>query len=147
MTQPNSPNRTLQQTLQQKRAAHAWSCIVKVDGRKTEKNEPDEKFKKRYGSLVRGLSSLVQSDGLGQMLAFLKAKDKNKGNTEHIEAYTNISNWISIEFGVTYKQGETLLEWLLTQETPMYRRVTAEALAYLNWLKRFAEAKDWQDEE
>jgi CRISPR-associated protein Cmr5 len=147
MTQQNSPDRTLQQTLQQKRAAHAWGCVVKVDGRKTEKDEPDEKFKKKYGSLVRGLPALIQSDGLGQTLAFLKAKDKKKGNTEHIEAYNNISHWISIEFGVTYKQGETLLEWLLTQETPMYRRVTAEALAYLNWLKRFAEAKDWQDEE
>jgi CRISPR-associated protein Cmr5 len=137
MTQQNSPNRTLQQTLQQKRAAHAWKCIEKVQAG----------IQKKYGSLVRGLPALIQSDGLGQTLAFLKAKDKNKGNTEHIEAYTNISNWISIEFGVTYKQGETLLEWLLTQETPMYRRVTAEALAYLNWLKRFAEAKGWQDEE
>jgi len=137
MTQPNSPNRTLQQTLQQKRAAHAWKCIEKVQAG----------IQKKYGSLVRGLPALIQSDGLGQMLAFLKAKDKNKGNTEHIEAYSNISNWISIEFGITYKQDETLLEWLLTQETPMYRRVTAEALAYLNWLKRFAEAKGWQDEE
>jgi CRISPR-associated protein Cmr5 len=137
MTQQNSPNRTLQQTLQQKRAAHAWKCIEKVQAG----------IQKKYGSLVRGLPALIQSDGLGQTLAFLKAKDKNKGNTEHIEAYSNISNWISIEFGITYKQGETLLEWLLTQETPMYRRVTAEALAYLNWLKRFAEAKGWQDEE
>jgi CRISPR-associated protein Cmr5 len=137
MTQQNSPNLPLQQTLQQQRAAHAWGCIEKVN----------VGIQKKYGSLVRGLPALIQSDGLGQTLAFLKAKDKNKGNTEHIEAYSNISNWISIEFDFKYKQGETLLEWLLTQETPMYRRATAEALAYLNWLKRFAEAKGWQDEE
>src|ERR1700674_5865997 len=129
-----------QQTLQQRRAAHAWACIENIpDGIQT-----------KYGSLVRGLPALVQSDGLGQMLAFLLAKDgksKNRGNTEHINAYRNISNWISIEFGVTYKKDETLLEWLLTQETPMYRRTTAETLAYLSWLKRFAESKGWQDEE
>ena len=137
MTQQNSSNLPLQQILQQKRAAHAWECIEKVNAG----------IQKKYGSLVRGLPALIQSDGLGQMLAFLKAKDKNKGNTEHIEAYSNISNWINIEFGFTYKEDETLLEWLLTQETSMYRRATAEALAYLNWLKRFAEAKGWQDEE
>jgi CRISPR/Cas system CMR-associated protein Cmr5 small subunit len=40
-----------------------------------------------------------------------------------------------------------MLEWLLKQSTTEYRRATAETLAYLSWLKRFAEAKGWQDED
>lgn len=137
MTPKTMPDRSPQQTLQQRRAVHAWDCIERVP----------ESIQKKYGQLVRGLPSLVQSDGLGQTLAFLKAKDKNKGNSEHIVAYQHVSDWIRKEFDISYGNGETLLEWLLKQETPMYRRASAEVLAYLSWLKRFAEAKGWQEEE
>lgn len=129
---------TQQQTLQQKRAAHAWDCIEKVP----------TGIQKKYGSLVRGLPALVQSDGLGQMLAFLKAVDgrsKNKGNTPEIESYRHISAWASHKDSALDAQGD-LLEWLLKQSTTEYRRATAETLAYLSWLKRFAEAKGWKDE-
>lgn len=127
MTQP-----TQQQTLHQKRAAHAWGCIEKVPAG----------IQKKYGSLVRGLPALVQSDGLGQTLAFLKAKAGGKQDKEHMVAYNHIAGWVSQELGA---QGD-LLEWLLKQSTTDYRRATAETLAYLSWLKRFAEAKGWQDE-
>ncbi len=123
---------TRQQTLQQKRAAHAWVCIEKVP----------TGVQKKYGSLVRGLPALVQSDGLGQTLAFLKAKAGGKPDKEHMVVYNHISAWISQELGPQ----DDLLEWLLLQSTPDYRRATAEVLAYLGWIKRFAEAKDWQDE-
>jgi len=123
MTQPSQ-----QQTLQQKRAAYAWGCIEQVP----------TGVQKKYGSLVRGLPALVQSDGLGQTLAFLKAK----AGIEHMVAYRHIAGWIGQELGA---QGD-LLEWLLKQSTTEYRRATAETLAYLSWLKRFAEAKGWQDE-
>lgn len=123
---------TQQQTLQQKRAAHAWGCIEKVP----------TGIQKKYGSLVRGLPALVQSDGLGQTLAFLKAKAGGKPDKEHMVAYDHIAQWVSQELGA---QGD-LLEWLLKQSTAEYRRATAETLAYLSWLKRFAEAKGWQDE-
>jgi CRISPR-associated protein Cmr5 len=127
MTQP-----TQQQTLQQKRAAHAWGCIEQVPA----------KIQKKYGSLVRGLPALVQSDGLGQTLAFLKAKGGGKPDKEHTVAYNHIAQWVSQELGA---QGD-LLKWLLERSTTEYRRATAETLAYLSWLKRFAEAKGWQDE-
>jgi CRISPR-associated protein Cmr5 len=125
-------NPTQQQTLQQKRAAHAWACIEKVPGG----------IQKKYGSLVRGLPSLIQSDGLGQTLAFLKAKAGGKQDKEHMVAYNHIAAWVQQEFG---GQGD-FLEWLLKQSTTDYRRATAEVLAYLSWIKRFAEAKGWQDE-
>lgn len=125
-------NPTQQQTLQQKRAAHAWACIEKVPAG----------VQKKYGSLVRGLPSLIQSDGLGQTLAFLKAKAGGKQDKEHMVAYNHVAAWMQQELGV---QGD-FLEWLLKQSSTDYRRATAEVLAYLNWLKRFAEAKGWQDE-
>jgi CRISPR-associated protein Cmr5 len=33
------------------------------------------------------------------------------------------------------------LEWILRQDSSTYRRATTESLAFLNWLKRFAEAE------
>jgi CRISPR-associated protein Cmr5 len=136
MTQTNP---SLQQTLQQKRAAHAWACVEEVT------NKPED-FRKKYSSLVRGLLTLIQSDGLGQTLAFLKAKDESDGKTHYILAYKHLSSWATTEDSALKVQDD-FLEWLLKQSTSDYRRATAEVLAYLSWLKRFAEAKGWQDEE
>lgn len=119
-----------QQTLEQRRAAQAWNQTERVD------KMPN---KKEYGSLVRGLPAMIQTDGLGQTLAFLKAKDKD----EHRAAYNNLKEWLKIEFNFT----EDLLPWLINQPSDVYRRVTSETQAYLLWLKRFAEAKGWKSEE
>jgi CRISPR-associated protein Cmr5 len=138
MTQEDK--KSLQQTLQQKRAAHAWECIEKVRDQSS------------YKSQVGRLPALIRSDGLGQTLAFLKAKDgksERRGSTGYIEIYNNISNWIaSPDSGIEakYEQGKDLLDWLIHQDTPTYRRVTVEALAYVSWLKRFAEGAEWKDE-
>ncbi|MCS6872512.1 MAG: type III-B CRISPR module-associated protein Cmr5 [Anaerolineae bacterium] len=124
-----------QQTLQQRRAKHAWDKIQQVDSKSADK-------KKKYGSLVRGLLQLVQTDGLGQMLAFLLAKAGGDSESEHGLAYAHIADWIKTEFKLPDAK---LMEWLLQQPTSEYRRTTAEVIAYINWLKRFAEAKGWKD--
>jgi len=135
---PQPQKQSAQQTLQQRRAKHAWECIEHVD-----QKVPD-KTKKKYGSLVRGLPQLIQTDGLGQMLAFLQAKAGGDSNSEHGLAYAHIASWINTEFKLNNNE---LLEWLLDQSTADYRRTTAEVLAYVNWLKRFAEAKGWKGED
>ncbi|MCE7946719.1 MAG: type III-B CRISPR module-associated protein Cmr5 [Chloroflexi bacterium CFX4] len=127
-----------QQTLQQRRAKHAWNNIEYID------RSVPEKTQKKYGSLVRGLPQLIQTDGLGQMLAFLLAKAGGNEQSEHGLAYAHIADWIKQEFKLTDNK---LIEWLLRQSTADYRRTTAEVLAYINWLKRFAEAKGWKSED
>jgi CRISPR-associated protein Cmr5 len=122
-----------QQTLQQKRAAHAWQCIEKVD--RNHKNDC-----KKYGSLVRGLPAMIQGNGLATSLAFLLAK----GKKEHELAYEHLASWLKDEFPMN---GQDLMIWLLAQPSPTYRQVMSESLAYLTWLKRFAEAKGWNDEQ
>lgn len=119
-----------QQTLQQKRASHAWHAVEEVD---------KKSYKKDYGSLVRGLPAMIQTDGLAHTLAFLKAKGKD----HHVSAYGTISRWVLGELGKG--QGD-LLEHLLNCSTIDYRRATSEALAYLQWLKRFVEARGWKSE-
>jgi len=128
-----SQTQTVQQTTEQRRAAQAWKDIQGVD--KTS-------YKKDYGSLVRGFAAMIQQDGLGSALAFLQAK----GKEHHLMLDKHLSAWVLKEMGESSPNGK-LLQWLLTQDSTTYRRAATETLAYLGWLKRFAEAQGWSDEE
>jgi CRISPR type III-B/RAMP module-associated protein Cmr5 len=108
-----------QQTLQQRRATHAWAQV-------------GERPSGEYVSLVRGLPSMIQSEGLATSLTFLRAK----GKSHHKDAYRHIQLWIQKEFGTQ----EDLLKFVLSLNSNEYRRVASEILAYIGWLKRFSEA-------
>lgn len=125
-----------QQTLQQKRAASAWKQVEETDKRD---------YKNKYGSLVRSLPAMIQTDGLGQMLAFLLAKAKGSHNSEYYAAYEHLSAWLGA--GEQFGFGKDAFTWLLNQDSDTYRQAAAEAQAYLGWLKRFVEAKGWKADE
>ncbi len=125
------------QTLAQQRAQSAWQNINKVDEIKT------NGVKGKYGSLVRGLPAQIQRDGMGPTLAFLYAKGKKE--THHEKVVEHLMSWLSVQFAIPAEQKD-LMTWLLQQDSETYRQVTNEAQAYLFWLKRFAEAKDWKSE-
>ncbi|MEP7288875.1 MAG: type III-B CRISPR module-associated protein Cmr5 [Chloroflexota bacterium] len=129
----NQPTQSQQQTLQQRRAKSAWLNVEQVTH-----------LQKEYGSLVRGLPAMILGEGLGQTLAFLKAKDKNRQDTEHWQVYKDVSDWVVAELRPKPPKIE-LLELVLTCDSNEYRRAATEALAYLSWLKRFAEAKGFAD--
>lgn len=115
-----------QRTLQQLRAAQAWQDVESVAG----------SSQKEYASLVRSLPALIQSDGLATSLAFLCAK----GKTHHEAVYKHLGKWVLKELDA---EGD-FIQWLIHENTGSfkYRQATTETLAYLTWLKRFAEAKD-----
>jgi CRISPR-associated protein Cmr5 len=116
-------------TLEQERAAAAWDCVRSVKG---------QGFEKEYSSLARGAPADIQRNGLGQALAFWRAK--GKGNRANAELFAHVSRWGMGRLGVT---GHTdLLGWVMeTANTEQYRHATVEAMAFLSWLKRFAEAE------
>lgn len=124
------------QTLQQERAASAWAQIEQVEAK-------DEKFRKEYGSLIRGLPAMILSDGLAQTLAFLLAKGREDQTKPHFAAYQHLSVYVCQRLNAD----RDLLQWVLHESSADYRRAASEALAYLHWLKRFVEAKNWQSEE
>jgi len=118
---------------------------------------------------------MVKINGLGQTLAFLLDKagksaedirkaDKNELN-ENALLYKQLEEWlveddsganllISDREGKTLKaeipwankEKRTLIERILSNDSTIYRLVSEEALAYLGWLKRFAEALAFSDE-
>jgi CRISPR-associated protein Cmr5 len=122
------------QTRDQQRAQSAWQNVSRV---------PDDKGKE-YGSLARGLASMIQTNGLGQSLAFLQAKAEGKTDKPHAMLFQHLSGWVGSQ--MSSQKPTDLLRWLITQNSDVYRRATAEALAYALWLRRFAEAKGWGDQ-
>jgi len=126
---------SLPKTLEQQRAHQAWMCVQEVGSK-------SQDFKKKYGSLARKLPMLVLTNGLGQTLAFLKAKGKNDLSDEHTMLFRHLSRWVlsQVAPALTVTNCD-LLNWVLESGSADYRRATLEALAFLNWLKRFAEAE------
>lgn len=130
------------QTLEQKRAAEAWSCVQYVN-----EEIDSHKFKEEYRSTVLKLPSLILTNGLGQSLAFLKSKgkkSKGKGDESNAEerVYLNLQGWLTKPDVINWGRAtqSELIERIMAINSDKYRLVTSEALAFLNWLKRFADA-------
>jgi CRISPR-associated protein Cmr5 len=117
---------SIQRTQEQDRAARAYADVTSVRG---------HSYASKYKSLVRSAPADIQTSGLGQTVAFWRAKGKD----EHGALYQHVSIWLKGKFGYT---GE-LHQWIIDARTSSddYRRATVEAMAYLGWLKRFAEAE------
>lgn len=122
-----------QQKTEQARATAAWSGIDEI-----ENSYPSEK--KKYGTLARKLPAMIQSNGLGQTLAFLRAKGGKKKDAHNLIA-DHIGQWVQSQLKTGKDQD--LLTWIIQQPSDAYRRATTESITFAIWLRRFAEAKDW----
>jgi CRISPR-associated protein Cmr5 len=155
----------VQRSLAQRRAHSAWNNVQVVlrragelrgakasreadEAKKTE--DPAESWRKKYGTLARRAPGLILANGLGHTLAFVRSKrDHKEGHQNpHDLFYQHLSTWVIAEIGAT-SAGQSLLEWIIDPDRSSadYRRATLEALSYLVWLKRFAEAELPEEEE
>jgi CRISPR-associated protein Cmr5 len=109
------------QTLSQRRAKHAWKIVE-------EQSRPgfDE-----FADQAKKLPMRILTSGLGQSLAFLRAKKKAP------ELLRALTCWMQ-----DYQKGtpDDLLERVIQGDSDFQRLATAECLAYLAWLVRFADA-------
>lgn len=119
----------MNQTLEQRRAHHAYEAVEAFLARK-----PNEEERKKYGTHVRKLPTRIAASGLGQALAFMVAK----GYCPDILQALN--HWI-----LAKRDTDALLLEVIRGDSDNLRLRTAEALAYLQWLSRFAEAKKLTD--
>ena len=146
--------------LEQNRAAKAWAHVQAV---------PEEKGSD-YRSLVRKTVAMVKMNGLGQTLAFLLDKAKRTAEEIRITSkekldvhgilYKQLEEWLvkndsdakplisdeeirSLKAEIHWpdESKKTLIERILFNDSITYRLASEEALAYLGWLKRFAEAR------
>ena len=94
---------------------------------------------KNFRSYARKIPQMILSNGLGQTLAFVKAKAKDGNAYELI--YSQLTDYLRSDSTARIQMrgdGE-LIEWVITLDSEKYRFITEEILAFLSWLKRFAE--------
>lgn len=151
---------SIHKTREQLRAGEAYKFAT--DAKKQLKDKFDD-----YASLVKKLPAMIQTNGLGQTLAFLVAKagiEKNKVKEDKSEGllYNQLQAWLirgseeeSSSRGPYWRseeeekkekerdkdeQAALLLYRVIHGDVWRYRQGTREALAFVTWLKSFAEA-------
>lgn len=119
-------------TLDQRRANHAWDVVQRAKQKNGHHQNQDPK---KFGGQAKKLPTRIMAAGLGQALAFLKAKAYAPG------LLFELTEWMKQR--IPPKQGEPadLLERIIKGDSDFLRRATDEVLAYLLWLNRFAEAE------
>ncbi|MCS7245541.1 MAG: type III-B CRISPR module-associated protein Cmr5 [candidate division WOR-3 bacterium] len=101
-----------------------------------------------FRSYVRKIPQMIISNGLGQTLAFVFAKKKN-GNAYDL-IYRQITDYLKSDATARIRMPNNqneLIKWVISLNSYEYRHVTEEILAFLNWLRRFAEGMIETEEE
>lgn len=114
----------MQQTMEQKRAAHAWSKA----------KEGVSKHAKDYVNDAKGLPALIMNSGLMQVLAFLHGKKERQQLL-----CSHMLDWLHQTHG-TPKAFEPFMEDLAHTNPERFRAITSEAFAWLRWLRQVAPA-------
>ena len=111
-------------TLEQQRAQDAWDkCAA---------------YTKEHVNVAKGLPALIMNSGLMQVLAFCHEKGgANEVVAQHLRA------WLGKRFnGVDRDPGFDLLMQALMKAQPAdYQAITAEAFAWLRWMRQMAAAR------
>ncbi len=115
------------------RAKFAWKCAKEAI------NKLDEKKRKDYKSYVKKIPMYIKTNGLGATLAFMcSKKDIYSYIGKQITAWLqeHPTKLIPLDGKADF---ETLLGKVVSLNSSTYRALTIEVLAFLNWLRRFAE--------
>lgn len=118
-------------TLEQHRASHAWAAVQAA--------KKGDNFEKFHGQ-AKKLPVRIIASGLGQALAFLKAKKYSP------ELLRELGDWVlDKRFNPNSQQPKpddtALLKAVIERDAEFLRWATDEVLAYLQWLNRFADAE------
>ncbi|MGO9113615.1 MAG: type III-B CRISPR module-associated protein Cmr5 [Thermoguttaceae bacterium] len=125
-----------QPTREQQRARHALDKVKKVAAR-------EDKFTKEYKRYAKSLAATIVVNGLGQACATLLAQAKGDHDA-HRELYDHLEDWLCGDHAAVYEK-KPLVEAIINGDQDQYVRAQFEALAYLTWLKKFAQAHPSKD--
>ena len=121
------------QTTEQRRAAHAWNCAIAAKQR-LERGDSKDRFKD-YVNAAKGMPALIMNAGLMQVMAY------NHGKKE--ERYGllggHLRDWLHQALGIP-ADFEPFMQHLLKADPARFQAITAEAFAWLRWLRQMAPA-------
>ncbi len=113
-----------QPTLEQQRAQDTWSRAAGQG--------------KDYVNAAKSLPALIMNSGLMQTLAFCHVKGKH-----HDLVATHLRAWLAKRNGLAGDLGfEKFMGFLMTRPPADFQAITAEAFAWLRWLRQMAPARN-----
>lgn len=118
-------------SLEQVRAEHALNEVKEVQ---------KERYAGKFRSYVERLPAAIIMNGLGQAMASELAaagRAENDDRLAHKRLYECVEKWIRCRR--IYNQ-ENLMDAIVKGSQEQYVLAQAEALAYLEWLKKFSQA-------
>ena len=137
-------NQNFRRGIEQGRASFAYEKVFAAKGTLGSND-------KKYKSYVKKIPMLIKTNGLGATLAFIKAKSKPNSDEGKVYEliYKHITAWLkSDEKGLlNIKDDDDLVKVIISLDSAEYRAVTNEVLAFLNWLRRFADGLIEGDED
>lgn len=118
------------QTLQQERARHALgkvqSWVALNDGAKLKARTSELPF-------------MIHANGLGQAAAFFKSKDVKNDKERYGEVFKALQSWLT-QSNRPFAGKSDLMRAVVEADLATYRLAQAEAMAYMDWVKKFASA-------
>ncbi len=114
----------MRQTMEQKRAAHAWEKARQGVGQ----------HGRDYVNDAKGLPALIMNSGLMQVAAFLHGKDGR-----HETLLDHLLDWLHHAMR-TPRDFEPFMQHLLNAGPREFQAITTEAHAWLRWLRQMAPA-------
>ena len=114
------------QTLQQQRAKHALQQVKKLA-----ELDDREKLKSRASELP----FMIHANGLGQAAAFFKSK----ASDGYPHLYDILQSWLT-QPGRRFAGKASLMEAIVESDFRTYRAAQAEAMQFMDWVKKFAKA-------
>ncbi len=118
------------QTLEQQRAQDAWDkCAV---------------YTKEHVNIAKGLPALIMNSGLMEVLAFCHEKGKKESQRHNEDVARDMRVWLQGRFPqlISSADFEPFMQSLMKIEKPGdYQTITAEAFAWLRWLRQMAAAR------
>jgi CRISPR-associated protein Cmr5 len=114
------------QTLSQQRASFALERVRMVVGKE---------YEAAFRSYAASLPPMIQMNGFGQALAFCRSKSEQA----YQDLYKLVSDWLT-STGQPYNGHKDALDGITSDSMSVYRLAQTEALALLDWVKRFASA-------
>lgn len=100
---------------------------------------------KDYATFIVGMPNMILSNGLGQSLAFLKAKSSKK---ERLFVFEVLKKYLLKEYKTAFANVSndfSFLEELNKVSQSTYIKMQEEVLRMLEWLKRYARAFEKED--
>lgn len=124
------------ETKQQQRAAFALKALEKFK---------ETGVKKEYSQFIVGMPNMILSNGLGQSLAFLKAKSSKE---ERNFVFFVLKKYLLEEYKSDFTNVQddfSFLEKINSVSQSKYIKMQEEVLKMLEWLKRYARAFEQAD--